>query len=153
MCPWRWPRWTPCSINYVGNTTGAEEERRRQRRGLQWTCRIWSWLLQLWCLSSWWSCGHFCGFLHVRVTHTHTVRTFWDNVQDLRNKSGDGLLVWWLWCEILSFLIVRRESNSGVYFAGMFRVANVEFIPEYRQADSSEFVSMANQIQHVVMMM
>lgn len=45
---------------------------------------------------------------------------------------------------------VRRESNSGVYFAGMFRVANVEFIPEYRQADSSEFVSMANQIQHVV---
>lgn len=47
-------------------------------------------------------------------------------------------------------LTVRRESNSGVYFAGMFRVANVEFIPEYRHADSSEFVSMANQIQHVV---
>lgn len=47
-------------------------------------------------------------------------------------------------------LAVRRESNSGVYFAGMFRVANVEFIPEYRYEDSSEFVSMANQIQHVV---
>ncbi len=46
--------------------------------------------------------------------------------------------------------VVRRESNSGVYFAGMFRVANVEFIPEYRHADSSEFVSMANHIQHVV---
>lgn len=46
--------------------------------------------------------------------------------------------------------LVRRESNSGVYFAGMFRVANVEFVPEYRNADSSEFVSMANQIQHVV---
>lgn len=46
--------------------------------------------------------------------------------------------------------VVRRESNSGVYFAGMFRVANVEFIPEYRQADSSEFVSMASRVQHVV---
>ncbi|TSK98457.1 Transmembrane protease serine 7 [Bagarius yarrelli] len=44
----------------------------------------------------------------------------------------------------------RRESNSGVYFAGMFRVANMEFIPEYRYTDSSEFVSMATQIQHVV---
>lgn len=47
---------------------------------------------------------------------------------------------------------VRRESNSGAYFAGMFRVANVEFIPEYRQAESHEFVSMANKIQHVVCM-
>ena len=46
--------------------------------------------------------------------------------------------------------LVRRESNSGAYFAGMFRVANVEFIPEYRQAESNEFVSMANKIQHVV---
>jgi len=48
------------------------------------------------------------------------------------------------------YFVVRRESNSGVYFAGMFRVANVEFIPEYRHADSSEFVSMANRVQHVV---
>ncbi|XP_026217836.1 transmembrane protease serine 7 [Anabas testudineus] len=32
----------------------------------------------------------------------------------------------------------------------MFRVANMEFIPEYRQADSQEFVSMASRIQHVV---
>lgn len=46
--------------------------------------------------------------------------------------------------------LVRRESNSGAYFAGMFRVANVEFIPEYRQEESHEFVSMANKIQHVV---
>lgn len=45
---------------------------------------------------------------------------------------------------------VRRESNSGVYFAGMFRVANAEFIPEYRQEESHEFVSMATKIQHVV---
>lgn len=45
---------------------------------------------------------------------------------------------------------VRRESNSGVYFAGMFRVANMEFVPEYRQEESQEFVSMATKIQHVV---
>lgn len=32
----------------------------------------------------------------------------------------------------------------------MFRVTNVEFIPEYRQEESHEFVSMANTIQHVV---
>ncbi|XP_061569661.1 transmembrane protease serine 7 [Cololabis saira] len=51
---------------------------------------------------------------------------------------------------LLWVFIFRRESNSGAYFAGMFRVANVEFIPEYRQAESYEFVSMANKIQHVV---
>ncbi|TNN88878.1 Transmembrane protease serine 7 [Liparis tanakae] len=51
---------------------------------------------------------------------------------------------------LLWVFIFRRESNSGAYFAGMFRVANVEFIPEYRQDDSHEFVSMANKIQHVV---
>nr|XP_033494828.1 transmembrane protease serine 7 [Epinephelus lanceolatus] len=54
-----------------------------------------------------------------------------------------------MWSLLWVFLF-RRESNSGVYFAGMFRVANVEFIPEYRQAESHEFVSMANKIQHVV---
>ncbi|KAA0704542.1 Transmembrane protease serine 7 [Triplophysa tibetana] len=51
---------------------------------------------------------------------------------------------------LLWVFIFRRESNSGVYFAGMFRVANVEFIPEYRHADSSEFLSVANPIQHVI---
>ncbi|XP_073796774.1 transmembrane protease serine 7 isoform X2 [Danio rerio] len=51
---------------------------------------------------------------------------------------------------LLWVFIFRRESNSGVYFAGMFRVANVEFIPEYRHADSSEFMSMANRVQHVI---
>lgn len=53
-------------------------------------------------------------------------------------------------CTICQFSLVRRESNSGAYFAGMFRVAHVEFIPEYRQEESQEFVSMANKIQHVV---
>ncbi|KAF0028110.1 hypothetical protein F2P81_019197 [Scophthalmus maximus] len=51
---------------------------------------------------------------------------------------------------LLWVFIFRRESNSGAYFAGMFRLVNVEFIPEYRHAESSEFVSMANKIQHVV---
>lgn len=37
-----------------------------------------------------------------------------------------------------------------MYFAGMFRVANVEFVPEYRQEESQEFVAMATKIQHVV---
>ncbi|XP_076869570.1 transmembrane protease serine 7 isoform X2 [Brachyhypopomus gauderio] len=56
------------------------------------------------------------------------------------------ILMW----SLLWVFTFRRESNTGVYFAGMFRVANVEFIPAYRHADSSEFVSMANQIQQVV---
>ncbi|KAF3836505.1 hypothetical protein F7725_029063 [Dissostichus mawsoni] len=41
----------------------------------------------------------------------------------------------------LLWVFICKESNSGAYFAGMFRVANVEFIPEYRQAESNEFVS------------
>ncbi|KAG7273922.1 hypothetical protein CRUP_011058 [Coryphaenoides rupestris] len=45
---------------------------------------------------------------------------------------------------------VRRDSNNGVYFAGMIRVANVEFIPEYRRAESTEFVSMAKKIEVVL---
>ncbi|XP_060949549.1 transmembrane protease serine 7 [Limanda limanda] len=56
------------------------------------------------------------------------------------------VIVW----SLLWVFLFRRESNSGAYFAGMFRLANVKFIPEYRQAESHEFVSMANKIQHVV---
>ncbi|XP_035268338.1 transmembrane protease serine 7 isoform X2 [Anguilla anguilla] len=51
---------------------------------------------------------------------------------------------------LLWIFIFRRESSSGVYFAGMFQVANVEFIPGYRHTGSSEFLSMANRIQYVV---
>ncbi|KAJ8279315.1 hypothetical protein COCON_G00063810 [Conger conger] len=51
---------------------------------------------------------------------------------------------------LLWIFIFRRESGSGAYFAGMFQVANVEFIPEYRHTGSSEFLSMANRIQYVV---
>ncbi|XP_015239878.1 PREDICTED: transmembrane protease serine 7 [Cyprinodon variegatus] len=56
------------------------------------------------------------------------------------------VIIW----SLLWVFVFRRESYSGAYFAGMFRVANVEFIPEYRQAESHEFVSMATKIQHVV---
>ncbi|XP_061778466.1 transmembrane protease serine 7-like [Nerophis ophidion] len=59
------------------------------------------------------------------------------------------VLVVVLW-SLLWVFIFRREGNSGAYFAGMFRVANMDFIPEYRQAESHEFVSMANKIQQVV---
>ena len=45
---------------------------------------------------------------------------------------------------------VRRDSNNRVYFAGMIRVANEEFIPEYRHADSTEFLSLAKKIELVV---
>ncbi|XP_013857713.1 transmembrane protease serine 7 [Austrofundulus limnaeus] len=59
------------------------------------------------------------------------------------------VLVVIIW-SLLWVFIIRRESYSGAYFAGMFRVANVEFLPEYRQAESHEFVSIATKIQHVV---
>ncbi|XP_010736745.3 transmembrane protease serine 7 [Larimichthys crocea] len=51
---------------------------------------------------------------------------------------------------LLWVFIFRRESNSGAYFAGMFRVANVEFIPEYRQEETNEFLSLTTKIQQVV---
>nr|XP_020455605.1 transmembrane protease serine 7 isoform X2 [Monopterus albus] len=56
------------------------------------------------------------------------------------------VMVW----SLLWVFIFRRESNSGAYFAGMFRLANIEFIPEYRQAESREFVSMASKVQNAV---
>ncbi|XP_076014040.1 transmembrane protease serine 7 [Genypterus blacodes] len=56
------------------------------------------------------------------------------------------VIVW----SLLWVFIFRRESNNALYFAGMFRVPNVEFIPEFRQAESHEFVSMATEIQDVV---
>ncbi|XP_072306526.1 uncharacterized protein [Eucyclogobius newberryi] len=56
------------------------------------------------------------------------------------------IIIW----SLLWVFIFCRESNSGAYFAGMFRVANMEFIPEYRQVESHEFESMANKIEHVV---
>uniref|UniRef100_A0A8C4ZLC2 Transmembrane protease serine 7 n=1 Tax=Gadus morhua TaxID=8049 RepID=A0A8C4ZLC2_GADMO len=50
----------------------------------------------------------------------------------------------------LLWVFTCRESNNGVYFAGMIRVANEEFIPEYRHADSTEFLSLAKKIELVL---
>ncbi|KAK7879038.1 hypothetical protein WMY93_030791 [Mugilogobius chulae] len=56
------------------------------------------------------------------------------------------IIIW----SLLWVFIFCRESNSGAYFAGIFRVADEEFIPEYRQVESDEFASMAHKIEHVV---
>ncbi|XP_035981050.1 transmembrane protease serine 7 [Fundulus heteroclitus] len=56
------------------------------------------------------------------------------------------VIIW----SLLWVFVFRRESYSGAYFAGMLRVANMEFIPEYRQAESHEFLSMATKVQDVV---
>jgi hypothetical protein len=32
----------------------------------------------------------------------------------------------------------------------MFRITNIEFLPEYRQKESREFLSVARTVQHVV---
>ncbi|XP_043928445.1 transmembrane protease serine 7 [Protopterus annectens] len=56
------------------------------------------------------------------------------------------LLTWTL----LWIFILRREDNDFLYFAGLFRVANTEFLSEYREKGSEEFVSMSQNLQHVV---
>lgn len=44
----------------------------------------------------------------------------------------------------------KTESKDAFYFVGMFRITNVEFLPEYRQKESREFLSMAKTVQQVV---
>ncbi|XP_034025406.1 transmembrane protease serine 7 isoform X2 [Thalassophryne amazonica] len=70
------------------------------------------------------------------ATVDHTLQKLRRKCRRRRQKTSELKKLW--------------ESDSGAYFAGMLRVANVDFIPEYRQAESQEFVSMANKIQHVV---
>lgn len=50
----------------------------------------------------------------------------------------------------LLFLAVQAENKDVLYFVGLFRVANIEFLPEYRQKESKEFLSVAQNVQHVV---
>lgn len=45
---------------------------------------------------------------------------------------------------------MQAESKDALYFVGLFRVANIEFLPEYRQKESKEFLSVAQTVQHVV---
>ncbi|MGH0154855.1 UNVERIFIED_CONTAM: hypothetical protein FKN15_053204 [Acipenser sinensis] len=51
---------------------------------------------------------------------------------------------------LLWYFVLQPENSSLVYFAGLFRLAQTDFIPEYRHRDSREFLSMAQNIEHVV---
>ncbi|KAM4605919.1 transmembrane protease serine 7 [Polymixia lowei] len=95
-----------------------------------------------------------CRKYHRRRRRPSVLKTRWSPLWNLPNLAILITVVVFVvviitWSLLWVFLF-RRESNSGVYFAGMFRVANVEFIPEFRHAESHEFVSMASKIQHVV---
>ncbi|XP_078088026.1 transmembrane protease serine 7 [Mustelus asterias] len=51
---------------------------------------------------------------------------------------------------LLWVFVLRTQNSTALYFAGLFRIANAEFVPEYRRKDSPEFLSMATKIQHVM---
>ncbi|XP_040606692.1 transmembrane protease serine 7 isoform X2 [Mesocricetus auratus] len=51
---------------------------------------------------------------------------------------------------LLWLYISKTESRDAFYFVGMFRITNTEFLPEYRQKESREFLSMAKTVQQVV---
>ncbi|XP_077030469.1 transmembrane protease serine 7 isoform X3 [Agelaius phoeniceus] len=57
-----------------------------------------------------------------------------------------GVVTWTL----LWLFIVQAENKDALYFVGLFRVTNIEFLPEYRQKESKEFLSMAQTVQHVM---
>ncbi|XP_026960325.1 transmembrane protease serine 7 isoform X2 [Sagmatias obliquidens] len=57
-----------------------------------------------------------------------------------------GVVAWTL----LWLYISKTESRDAFYFAGMFRITNIEFLPEYRQKESREFLSVARTVQQVV---
>ncbi|XP_070948535.1 transmembrane protease serine 7 isoform X4 [Macaca nemestrina] len=44
----------------------------------------------------------------------------------------------------------KTESKDAFYFAGMFRITNIEFLPEYQQKESREFLSVARTVQQVI---
>lgn len=50
----------------------------------------------------------------------------------------------------LSYFVGKTESRDAFYFVGMFRITNIEFLPEYRQKESREFLSVARTVQQVV---
>ncbi|CAN0417013.1 unnamed protein product [Rangifer tarandus platyrhynchus] len=51
---------------------------------------------------------------------------------------------------LLWLYISETESRDAFYFAGMFRITNIEFLPEYRQKESREFLSVARTVQQVI---
>ncbi|KAJ1119239.1 hypothetical protein NDU88_007425 [Pleurodeles waltl] len=46
--------------------------------------------------------------------------------------------------------IVRTENKEVLYFVGLFRIANTEFLPEYRQKDSKEFLTISDKVHQVM---
>ncbi|KAJ7320381.1 hypothetical protein JRQ81_019892 [Phrynocephalus forsythii] len=57
-----------------------------------------------------------------------------------------GVITWTL----LWLFIVQAENKDALYFVGLFRVANIEFLPEYWQKESREFFSVAQNVQQVM---
>ncbi|XP_015261434.1 PREDICTED: transmembrane protease serine 7 [Gekko japonicus] len=57
-----------------------------------------------------------------------------------------GVITWTL----LWLFIVQAESKDALYFVGLFRIANIEFLHEYRQKESREFLSVAQNVQRVM---
>ncbi|XP_068764757.1 transmembrane protease serine 7 isoform X1 [Struthio camelus] len=57
-----------------------------------------------------------------------------------------GIITWTL----LWLFIVQAQNKDALYFVGLFRVANIEFLPEYRQKESKEFLSVAQNVQQVM---
>uniref|UniRef100_A0A2K5LPI2 Transmembrane protease serine 7 n=1 Tax=Cercocebus atys TaxID=9531 RepID=A0A2K5LPI2_CERAT len=51
---------------------------------------------------------------------------------------------------LLWLYISKTESKDAFYFAGMFRITNIEFLPEYQQKESREFLSVARTVQQVI---
>ncbi|ELW59996.1 Transmembrane protease serine 7 [Tupaia chinensis] len=51
---------------------------------------------------------------------------------------------------LLWLYISKTESKDAFYFVGMFRITNIEFLPEYRQKESREFLSVTRTVQQVV---
>ncbi|KAF5923945.1 hypothetical protein HPG69_010376, partial [Diceros bicornis minor] len=51
---------------------------------------------------------------------------------------------------LLWLYISKTEGKDAFYFVGMFRITDIEFLPEYRQKESQEFLSVARTVQQVV---
>ncbi|XP_037381470.1 transmembrane protease serine 7 isoform X3 [Talpa occidentalis] len=51
---------------------------------------------------------------------------------------------------LLWLYISKTESRDAFYFVGMFRITNIEFLPEHQQKESREFLSVARTVQRVV---
>ncbi|XP_069492345.1 transmembrane protease serine 7 [Ambystoma mexicanum] len=51
---------------------------------------------------------------------------------------------------LLWVFIFRTENKEVLYFVGLFRVANTEFLPEYRQKDSKEFLTISEKVHQVM---